>query len=52
MPEDDGGVYVAEEGVGVESVGEPEGEWGDETEEEGYGYPLVFSAYGEDVAGH
>lgn len=52
MPEDDGRVYVAEEGVWMESIGEPEGEGRDEPEEEGYGYPLVFSAYGEDVAGH
>jgi hypothetical protein len=51
LPEDDGGVDVAEGGVRVIAVDEPEGHRDDEADEIGDRDPLVFGADGEGVAG-
>ena len=51
LPEDDGGVDVAEGGVWVVAVDEPEGNGDDEADEIGDRDPLVFGADGEGVAG-
>ena len=51
LPEDDGRVDVAEGGVRVVAVDEPEGHGDDEADEVGDRDPLVFGADGEGVAG-
>ena len=53
LPEDDGGVDVFERGVmPVEAVGEPEGDWDEESDKVGDCDPFVFAADREGVAGN